>query len=109
MRDAARGLRLAATDAERKVWRALRRSALGVAFRRHHPIGAYIADFACPKLRIVIEIDGGQHGGADDASRDKAMHAAGWRVLRYWNNEVIHNLDGVLIDIRRVLKEQGAR
>jgi very-short-patch-repair endonuclease len=52
----------------------------------------------------VIEIDGGQHGGAEDAARDEALRAAGWRVLRYWNNEVAENLDGVLADITRVLK-----
>ena len=104
MRDAARRLRREATDAERLIWRAIRGSALGVAFRRQHVIGAYIVDFACVEARLVIEIDGGQHGGEQDAVRDNALHAGGWRVLRYWNNEVSENLDGVLADITRALK-----
>lgn len=104
MRDAARRLRREATDAERILWRALRAAALGVTFRRQHVIGAYIVDFACVEARLVIEIDGGQHGGEEDAARDNALHAGGWRVLRYWNNEVSENLDGVLADITRALK-----
>ena len=104
LRDSARRLRHEQTDAERMVWRALRAAALGVTFRRQHPIGAAIVDFACVEARLVIEIDGGQHGGAADAERDEALRAAGWRVLRYWNSEVMENLDGVLAEITRALK-----
>jgi very-short-patch-repair endonuclease len=104
MRDAARRLRREQTDAERIVWRALRAAALAVTFRRQHPIGSAIVDFACVEARLVIEIDGGQHSGAADAERDEALRAAGWRVLRYWNNEVMENLDGGLADIARALK-----
>jgi very-short-patch-repair endonuclease len=104
MRDAARRLRRDATVAERKMWRALRGDALGATFRRQHPIGAYIVDFACIEARIVVEVDGGQHGGKSDAVRDESLSAAGWRVLRYWNNEVLENLDGVLADIARAFK-----
>jgi very-short-patch-repair endonuclease len=106
LRDSARRLRRDATEAEQKMWRALRGSAFGVVFRRQHPIGAAIVDFACVEAKIVVEIDGGQHGGEADAARDEVMHAAGWRVLRYWNNEVMENLEGVLADIARALKER---
>jgi primosomal protein N' (replication factor Y) len=106
---AARLLRRDATEEERLLWRALRRDALGAAFRRQHPIPPYIADFACLEARLVVEVDGGQHGGAGDAVRDAAMVAGGWQVLRYWNNEVRGNLDGVLADIVRALKERLGR
>ena len=104
LRDAARRLRRDSTEAERILWRAIRGSALGVGFRRQHPIGSAIVDFACVEARLVIEIDGGQHGGAADAERDEALRAAGWRELRYWNSEVMENLDGVLAEITRALK-----
>jgi very-short-patch-repair endonuclease len=105
LRDVARRLRRDSTEAERRLWRAIRGSALGVGFRRQHPIGSAIADFACVEGRLVVGLDGGQHGGAADGERDAGMRAAGWRVLRYWNNEVIENLEGVLADIARVLAE----
>jgi primosomal protein N' (replication factor Y) len=76
---------------------------MGVRFRRQHPIPPYFADFACVKLKLVIEVDGGQHGGAADAARDAAMAVQGWRVLRYWNNVVLANPDGVAADIQRVV------
>ncbi|MGG5817913.1 endonuclease domain-containing protein [Falsiroseomonas sp. HW251] len=105
LRDSARRLRRDATAAEKVLWRAIRRSALGVTFRRQHPIGGVIADFACVEARVVFEIDGGQHGGECDEARDAALNASGWRVLRYWNNEVLENLNGVLADMARALKE----
>ena len=107
LRDSARRLGRDATDAERILWRAVRGSALGARFRRQHPIGAAIADFACVELRLVVELDGGQHGGAADAERDALMHAAGWRVLLYWNNEMIENLGGMLAYITRAIREAG--
>jgi very-short-patch-repair endonuclease len=109
LRDSARRLRRDATEAERLLWRALRGEALGVRFRRQHPIGGAIADFACVEVHVVVEVDGGQHGGDADAERDAMMAAAGWRVLRYWNNEVIENLVGVVADIARVVAEQRPR
>ncbi len=104
LRDAARRLRRDATEAEKRLWRVLRGSALGAAFRRQHPIGGAVADFVCLDAKLVVEVDGGQHGGLDDMERDRAMRAAGWRVLRYWNNEVMENLDGVVADIARALR-----
>ncbi|WP_237213874.1 endonuclease domain-containing protein [Falsiroseomonas oryziterrae] len=109
-RDAARRLRRDMTNAERVLWAALRHDALGVRFRRQHPIGRYVADFACVEAKLVVEIDGGQHGCTLDAERDAAMQRLGWMVLRYWNNEVLENRDGMLADIARVARGRtGAR
>jgi primosomal protein N' (replication factor Y) len=99
----ARRLRRESTDAERALWHALRRNALGAGFRRQHPIPPYFADFACVEARIVVEVDGGQHGGSQDTIRDAAMRAAGWRVLRFWNDEVLRNRAGVLTRIQEAL------
>jgi very-short-patch-repair endonuclease len=100
----ARRLRRDATDVERILWRALRESGLG-KFRRQHPIGKHIADFACPAHKLVVELDGGQH--ADEAEADAARTAElarrGWRLTRFWNGDVIDNLEGVLERIRCAL------
>jgi len=105
----ARMLRRDATEAERKLWRAIRGDAVGARFRRQHPIPPYVADFACIEARLVVEIDGGQHGGERDVTRDAVMTTAGWRVQRYWNNEVMANFDGVVQDIARILRERLGR
>jgi len=94
------------TPSERTLWRAIRSDALGVTFRRQHAIPPYIADFACVELRLVVEVDGGQHGDERDEARDAAMHEAGWLVLRFWNNEVTENLDGVLARIAEVIAKR---
>jgi very-short-patch-repair endonuclease len=101
----ARRLRRDATEAEKALWAMLRDDALGVRFRRQHPIPPHFADFACVLLKLVIEVDGGRHGGAADAVRDATLAARGWRMLRYWNNDVLSNRDGVATDIRRVVVE----
>ena len=98
----ARTMRAAPTEAERKLWWHLRHRipTLGTHFRRQVRIGPYIADFACHATRTVIEVDGGQHGGSTvDEARTKVLAANGYRVLRYWNNDVLTNIDGVLEDI----------
>lgn len=93
----AQALRKRQTDAEAKLWRALRGQALGVKFRRQVPLGSYIVDFLCYHPRLVIEVDGGQHADNPyDAKRDAWLEAEGFRVLRFWNNEVLGNLEGVL-------------
>ena len=99
-RNRARAMRLAPTDAERRLWWHLRHR-LAVQrshFRRQVRLGHYIVDFACHELRVAIEIDGGQHAEqvARDARRTKFLESQGYRVLRFWNNEVLANIDGVL-------------
>ena len=93
----ARSLRANITNAERKLWYALRdRRFAGYKFRRQVPVGPYIADFLCYQARLVIEVDGGQHAdSARDARRDRWFAQNGFRVLRFWNNEVLQNLEGV--------------
>lgn len=104
-----RRLRCDATEAETALWRAIRHDALGVRFRRQHPIGPYFADFACVEARLVVELDGGQHGPERDAARAAAITAAGWHVARSWNNEVMQNLPGVLADLGQVVAERVGR
>jgi very-short-patch-repair endonuclease len=97
-------MRKAPTEAERKLWWHLRhRLALnGSHFRRQVQIGPYIADFACHELKLVIEIDGGQHGAQTekDEMRTRRLESEGYRVLRFWNNDVLANIDGVLAEIQ---------
>ena len=94
----ARNLRNNATDAEQRLWLHLRASRFeGAKFTRQFPIGDFIADFACRSLRLAIELDGGQHSDSPaDANRTRIIEAHGYRVIRFWNNEVFENLDGVL-------------
>ncbi|WP_240788493.1 endonuclease domain-containing protein [Ramlibacter henchirensis] len=89
------------TDAERLLWSRLRMEQLGVKFRRQHPFGPYIADFACLDPKVVIELDGSQHAEqtAYDARRDAFFRGNGFKVLRYPCNAPMTNLDGVLLDI----------
>ncbi|HYN45355.1 MAG TPA: DUF559 domain-containing protein [Allosphingosinicella sp.] len=94
----ARTLRRDMTDAEALVWRRLRASQLGVKFRRQMWLGGFVADFASVEAKLVIEVDGGQHDldREKDARRAAAMAALGYRTLRFWNHEVLQNIDGVL-------------
>jgi very-short-patch-repair endonuclease len=96
----ARQLRRIPTEAEKVLWKALRRDQLGVSFRRQHPIGRYVLDFYCPSVGLAIEVDGGQHAAGhqkeSDLRRDQWLSANGVRMLRFWNNEVLSNLQGVL-------------
>src|ERR1700722_1314261 len=94
----ARALRRDMTDAERKLWRVLRqRQVNGLKFRHQVPLGCYIADFVCHEARLIVEIDGGQHDPAlrHEAERTAFLQDEGYRVLRFWNNEVLSNLSGV--------------
>ena len=104
----ARSLRQNMTDAERKLWYALRdRRFAGFKFRRQVPIGPFIADFVCFEERLVIEVDGGQHAESlRDQRRDRWFSANEFRVLRFWNNEVLANLEGVMTVIAQTLKVQ---
>jgi very-short-patch-repair endonuclease len=103
----ARQLRLDSTDAERRLWAVLRdRRLAGYRFRRQHPIGHFIVDFACTKHRLVVEPDGGQHADNEaDERRTGFLQREGWRVIRFWNNDVLTNTEGVVETILRALKE----
>ena len=104
----ARDLRQRMTDAEHRLWFHLRRRALhGHRFRRQHPVGPYIADFACVESGLVVELDGSQHlASRTDAQRDACIRRQGFRVLRFWNDEVLLRLDDVLEAIRLALEGQ---
>jgi very-short-patch-repair endonuclease len=100
--EVARKLRKNQTEAEKKLWSKLRREKLkGVKFRRQQPIGDYIVDFVTFEINLVIEVDGGQHQeNEEDELRDEWLKQEGFSVLRFWNNDVLHNTDGVLKKIR---------
>ena len=93
----AQRLRRELTDAERKLWNVLRNRQLdGAKFRRQQPIVPFIADFVCQERRLIIEADGGQHAeSTSDAKRSAFLESKGYRVLRFWNNDILMNLDGV--------------
>ena len=100
-RDTARRLRKKTTYAEIKLWRHLRQvPMLGSHFRRQVPVGPYVADFACMASKLLIEVDGGQHNEDENIRRDEVrtrwLEAEGYRVLRFWNNEITSNIDGVM-------------
>jgi very-short-patch-repair endonuclease len=89
------------------MWSVLRdRRLLRYKFRRQHPIGPYVVDFACTRRQIVIELDGGQHAdSAADVGRTAWLQSQGWRVIRFWNNDVLSNASGVTETILRALEE----
>jgi very-short-patch-repair endonuclease len=85
------------TAAEKRIWYCVRDKQLGVKFRRQQPIGNYVVDFVCFEKKLVIEIDGGEHfESARDKIRDKWFHEQGYKVLRFWNNDVLKNTDNVM-------------
>src|SRR5690348_7894668 len=96
-RSAAKSLRIALTDAERKLWFHLRSRRLdGMKFRRQHPIPPYIVDFTCLKARIIIELDGSQHANERDAARTRFLEARGFKIIRFWDNDVLRQTNAVL-------------
>jgi very-short-patch-repair endonuclease len=101
----ARKLRKAPTDAEIHLWWALRdRRLRGYKFRRQHPVGPYVADFACTREKLIVEVHGGQHAANEhDAERTEWLESQGWRVLRFWNNDVLTNIEGVVETILAAL------
>jgi very-short-patch-repair endonuclease len=104
----ARRLRKDMTDAEQKLWSRLRnRQMRGLKFRRQTPIAGFIADFACVKARLVIEIDGGQHSTVNDQPRSEAIGRAGYLVIRFWNDAVLNDIDAVMDEIDKMLAATG--
>jgi adenine-specific DNA-methyltransferase len=99
----ARRLRRDATDVEAKLWHNVRNRRLGgYKFRRQATVSYYVVDFLCVQARLIVELDGGQHSAATDRKRTHALARLGFRVSRFWNNEVNENLEGVL---QRILEE----
>ncbi|HMN54796.1 MAG TPA: DUF559 domain-containing protein [Sphingopyxis sp.] len=103
-----RELRLNATEAERRLWQQISaRKIAGVRFNRQFPIGPFICDFVSRTAKLVIEVDGGQH--AVDVTKDEArtayLEAQGYRVIRFWNNDVLDRIEGVVSEIERALAD----
>lgn len=104
--DRARRFRANPTDAERKLWQYLRQFPTNsVHFRRQATIGPYFADFACHTSKLVVELDGGQHTPERDTTRTAYLQAQGYRVLRFWNNDVLGNIDGIMEVIAAALEK----
>ncbi len=102
----AKSLRSNQTDAEQKLWYHLRgHRFLGLKFKRQKPMGNYIVDFVCVERKLIIELDGSQHADQHeyDATRDAWLRGEGYTVLRFWNNEVLGELEGVVEKIRLAL------
>ncbi len=105
---AAKRLRRNQTDAERVLWFQLRdRRLRGLKFKRQVPIDRFIVDFCCADARLIIELDGGEHATrtSEDANRTMILEAMGYLVLRFWNNDVLQNIDGVLEEIVNTLAQ----
>ncbi|MGB3874771.1 MAG: DUF559 domain-containing protein [Shinella zoogloeoides] len=110
----ARWMRKILTDAELALWNELRAHRLmGLSFRRQMPVAGYIVDFACPAHRIVVELDGSQHATDTslryDADRTRRLEADGWTVLRFWNDDVLKDMDNVCRHILAVVEERRNR
>ena len=101
----ARALRRSSTEAEKKLWNLLRDRRLeGWKFRRQVPLGSYVVDFYCSKAKLIVEADGGQHAeSASDEIRTTWLIRNGYRVKRYWNNEILVNPEGVFLDLLETL------
>jgi very-short-patch-repair endonuclease len=101
-------LRKELTPAERKLWARLRNNQLGATFRRQHAIGNYIPDFCSPKAKLIIELDGGQHLEQEeyDKQRTEYLESQGYKVVRFWNNDVLNDIEGVILAIIHTLKDE---
>jgi len=107
-RELARTLRKQMTDAERRLWRHLRNRELGGwKFKRQYPVGPFVVDFICVEKNLVIEVDGGQHAENEgaDLQRSAYLNKMGYRVFRFWNNQVLQETDAVLEAIFAILGE----
>ena len=101
-------LRKELTPAERKLWSHIRNDQLGVNFRRQHAIGNYIPDFICIEKKLIIELDGSQHLEQEeyDEERTKYLNSLGYKVIRFWNNEVTNNIDSVILAIIHAMEDE---
>jgi very-short-patch-repair endonuclease len=102
-------LRKVSTPAERKLWSRIRNDQLGVTFRRQHAVGNYIPDFCSPKAKLIIEMDGSQHLDQQeyDEERTRYFESIGYKVIRFWNNDVMKDIEGVLRAILRAMESKG--
>ena len=108
----ARHMRSNPTPAEVKLWRVLRKhQIMNARFRRQHPIDPYIVDFCAPHLKLVIEVDGNQHKDSVEYDRYRTgyLEEKGYRVLRFWNNQVMNDLDAVVLEIINTIDEINSR
>jgi len=106
LRRNARRMRSAMTEAELKLWNELRAHRLmGLGFRRQVPIGRYIVDFACPEHKLIVEVDGSQHAEnqVHDQARTACLEQQGWQVVRFWNGDVLSDIDNVCTHILRLV------
>ena len=104
-------LRNTATKEERILWNHIKSSKLGYKFRRQESIGPYIVDFFCPEYNVVIELDGSQHldNKEYDLERDSFLKLKGYTIIRFWNNDIHKNLDGVIMKIQEILSNTTQR
>ena len=102
-------LRKESTPAEQKLWSRIRNDQLGITFRRQHAIGNYIVDFCAPRRKLIIELDGSQHLEQKeyDEKRTRYLESRGYRVLRFWNNDVLNKIDDVLKVIWNILGKEN--
>ena len=103
-----RALRREMTEAEHKLWACIRaRKVAGVRFNTQFPIGPFVCDFVSRGAKLVIEVDGGQHALTEheDAARTRFVESHGYRLIRFWNNDVLGNIEGVVAEIERVLAD----
>ena len=116
-RSRAKAMRRVMTDAERKLWNALRaHRVMGLGFRRQFPVAGFIVDFACPERRLIVEVDGSQHADGAvsryDATRTETLRVNGWTVLRFWNDDVLRDIDNVcahIVAVSGLAAEDAAR
>ena len=104
-------LRKKSTPAERKLWSRIRDDQLGVTFRRQHAVGNYIPDFVCIEKKLIIELDGSQHLEQEeyDEERTKYLNSLGYKVIRFWNSDVMNNIDGVILAIIHAMEDEASK
>jgi len=104
-------LRKESTPAERKLWSRIRNDQLGVTFRRQHAVGNYIPDFCSPKAKLIIELDGSQHLEQEkyDQERTKYLESLGYKVIRFWNNDVTNKIEEVILAITYAMEDESKK